>query len=327
MARVKWTSRALRAVIGGAVAATMLGGSFAAPVAAARRPLVLGVVSIATTDWLNHAVILGIQRVARQHGWTVDVVNANGSADAANSAIEDFVQKKVSGIFDLVFPATSIRAGLQAAIRAHIPVLTWGGGLAPGVAASNGGGGPFAVPAVSAMVKDLHGKGAVLALTYHVGLVCQQREQVMDRILAKHPGIQVTKEEVQIPGDFQSGYQYATSWLAAHPAGSGHLAIWGCWEDPALGAISALKAEHRHDVLVFGENGSPAALQAIKSGWLTATTWENGVAEGSQLAKLLPVILKAGTHWRPRTFNVPGVLVTRRNVVGFLRTHPGGYLK
>ena len=91
------------------------------------------------------------------------------------------------------------------------------------------------------MVDDLGGKGEVLALTYRTGEVCRNRELVMDEILAKHPDINVTKNEVRIPGYFEDGAQYATAWLALHPAGSGTLAIWGCWDDPSIGAISALR--------------------------------------------------------------------------------------
>ena len=45
----------------------------------------------------------------------------------------------------------------------------------------------MAVPVIEMMVKDLGGKGEVLALTYHTGEVCRNREIVMDKILAKRP--------------------------------------------------------------------------------------------------------------------------------------------
>ena len=40
-------------------------------------------------------------------------------------------------------------------------------GLGGTVAATNGSGGPMAVPVVELMLKNMNGKGSILALTYH----------------------------------------------------------------------------------------------------------------------------------------------------------------
>ena len=74
--------------------------------------------------------------------------------------------------------------------------------------------------------------------------------------------IEVTKNEVRIPGYLQDGAQFTSAWLAGKPAGSESLAIWGCWDDPALGGISTLKQQERDDVLVYGTNGNVDATAA-----------------------------------------------------------------
>src|ERR1700693_6596358 len=109
------------------------------------------------------------------------------------------------------------------------------------------------------MLRAMDGKGSILALTYHTGEVCRNREVELDKALANHPDIKMTKNEVRIPGYFEDGAQYATAWLAAHPANSAPLAIWGSWDDPALGAVSALRQQNRADVKVYGENGNAQA--------------------------------------------------------------------
>lgn len=288
-------------------------------------PFVIGIVSISTQDWLNTAVIKGVEAVADENGWEVEVVNANGNVQEANSAIQNFASKKVDGIIDLVFPATNLKAGLNTAKEAGIPVLTWGGGLADGVAATNGAGGPFAVPAVEEMVKAMDGEGSILALTYHTGLVAREREEELDKILENYPNIEVTKEEVSIPGDLQSGQKYAAAWLASHPEGSGNLAIWGAWDNPTLGAAIEIKRQKRTDVKVYGQNGQPSVLEAIEAGHFTGVVWENGVAEGKQLAELLPEIIEAGEEWEPKVYAVPGVYIDKTNVQEFMDTHPDGY--
>lgn len=282
----------------------------------------LGIVSITVNDPNNQAVIKGATDEAKAKGWQVSVVDANGSADQANSAIENFVQRKAVAIIDLVFPTTSLRAGLLAARQANIPVATWGGGLGDGVAATDGDGGPFAQPIVDKMISDMGGQGAILALTYHGGQVCREREQIFDQALAQHPGIQAQKQEVHIPGYLQDGAQYASAWLASHPAGSTKLAIWGCWDDPTLGAISALKQQHRADVFTYGENGDPAAIAAVKTGSMTATEWENGAQEGKVLVDTLEQAGAAGSKWQPKSINVPGILVDAQSVTQFIQDHP-----
>jgi ribose transport system substrate-binding protein len=288
---------------------------------AADQPLV-GIVSISATEANNARYIAGAQAAAKEIGWQVAVVDAAGNADQANSAIQNFAQRGAAGIVDMVFPYTSIGAGIAAAKAAKIPVVTWGGGLGSSVAATNGSGGPMTVPVNDLMIKNLEGKGALLELTYHTGEVCRNREVELDNALKEHPDIKVTKNEVRIPGYFEDGAQYANAWLASHPAGKESLAIWGCWDDPSIGAIGALRSQGRTDVKVYGVNGNAQALEDIKKGLMTATAWQDSYTEGSNMIKLLPDIAKAGASWTPKAVEVSAVLVTKDSIDKFLADHP-----
>ncbi len=285
------------------------------------KPL-LGIVSITATEANNARYIKGAEKAAAEKGWEVSVIDAQGSADQANAGIQNFVQRGATAIVDMVFPVSSIGAGLAAADEAGIPVATWGGGLGGSVVATNGSGGPMAIPIVEMMIEDLGGKGEVLALTYRTGEVCRDREVVMDEILADHPDIKVTKNEVRIPGYFEDGAQYATAWLALHPAGSGPLAIWGCWDDPSIGAISALRQAGRDDVKVYGINGNAQALENIQKGFMTATAWQDSFTEGYNMVGILEEAIAAGEGWEPKAAEVPAVVVTSDSVEQFLTDHP-----
>ncbi|HVX81580.1 MAG TPA: sugar ABC transporter substrate-binding protein, partial [Devosiaceae bacterium] len=260
-----------RFAIGTALAVLVLA---AGPVLAEDQPLV-GIVSISATEANNARYITGAEAAAKEIGWQVSVIDANGNADQANAGIQNFVQRGAKAVVDMVFPFSSIGAGLDAAKGAGIPVVTWGGGLGSTVAATNGSGGPMVVPVDDLMLKDMGGKGSILALTYHTGEVCRNREVEFDKAVAAYPDIKVTKNEVRIPGYFEDGAQYANAWLASHPAGNENLAIWGCWDDPAIGAIGSLRAQNRDDVKVYGVNGNAQALENIKNGFMTATAWQD----------------------------------------------------
>ena len=303
------------------IGAAALSFAAAAPALAADQQLV-GIVSISATEANNARYIAGAQAAAKEIGWQVAVVDAAGNADQANAAIQNFAQRGAAAIVDMVFPSTSIGAGLAAAKAANIPVVTWGGGLGGSVAATNGSGGPMTVPVNDLMIKTMDGKGSLLELTYHTGEVCRNREIELDNALKSRPDIKATKNEVRIPGYFEDGAQYANAWLASHPAGKENLAIWGCWDDPSIGAIGALRSQGRNDVKVYGVNGNAQALEDIKKGLMRATAWQDSYTEGSNMIKLLPEIVKAGPGWTPKAVEVPAVLVSSENIDKFLADHP-----
>jgi ribose transport system substrate-binding protein len=303
-----------------------IGAAFAAlalPVTSALAdPPLVGIVSISANEANNARYISGAEAAAKDVGWTVSVIDAAGNADQANAAIQNFAQRGAAAIVDMVFPFSSIGAGLDAAKGKNIPVVTWGGGLGGGVAATNGSGGPMVVPVNDLMIKTMNGKGSVLELTYHTGEVCRNREVELDKALASYPDIKVTKNEVRIPGYFEDGAQYANAWLASHPAGKENLAIWGCWDDPAIGAIGSLRAQDRTDVKVYGVNGNAQALENIKKGFMTATAWQDSYTEGHNMITLLPEIAKAGAGWTPKAVEVPAILVTSATIDKFIADHP-----
>lgn len=282
----------------------------------------LGIVTISATDANNARVIEGATEAAEAAGWTVEVVDAAGNADQANTAIQNFVNKDAGMIFNLVFPASSLGTGLNAASQANVPVATWGGGAGKGIVVVAGDGAPFAEPATNAMIEAIGGDGEVLALTYRTGQVCRDREVLFDEMMAEQaPDVNVTKNEVNIPGFLQDGARYATAWLAANPEGSGNLAVWGCWEDPTLGAISAIKQQGRTDILTYGINGSSTAIQAVQDGTLTATVFEDARAEGRTMFEETAAAIESG-DFSSRTVDVPGILVSADNIDDFLAEHP-----
>ena len=303
-----------------ALAALSLG--LAAGAASAQDKPLIGIVSISATEANNVRYIQGATDAAEEMGWEVSVIDAAGSADQANAAIQNFAGRGAAAIIDMVFPASSIGAGLDAAAQAGIPVVTWGGGLGGTVAATNGSGGPMAEPVVQTMLDAMPEGGAILALTYRTGEVCRNREVVLDEMLAGRDDIEVTKNEVRIPGYFEDGAQYANAWLAAHPPGEGALAIWGCWDDPAIGAIGTLRSQGRDDVEVYGINGNAQALENIQGGHMAATAWQDSYTEGREMIAILQEIMDAGDAWMPEAREVPAVLVTQETVADFLAEHP-----
>ncbi|WP_028656266.1 sugar ABC transporter substrate-binding protein [Nocardioides sp. J54] len=281
----------------------------------------IGIVQFSSSDETTETVIRGYVEYAEEQGWEYSKVDPQGSVDRAISAMNDFVQKGVDAIVVSVFPSDSLTAGVRAASAADIPVISIVGGTAEGVPMSADAGRPNAEEISDLLIDDLGGSGEVLVLGYSAGLPCVGREeQLMDAL--DGTDIEVTREEVPIPGQVEAGTRIAQGWLADRPKGSGPLAVWGCFDDPSLGAVSALRQADRDDVLVYGINGTPAAVRAVRDGDMRATAFADAFGVGRDLAEQTPAVIEAGPGADARDVPLPTFLVTEDTYDEFATTHP-----
>lgn len=280
----------------------------------------VGIVRFAPSEVTTEAVINSYSKQAKAEGWTVTTANPDASVDKAISSMQDFVQKKVDLIIVSVFDSKSLTAGLKSAEAAGIPVASIAGGAHDGIVydlvVSNG------VSVVDQMVKDMGGKGKVLALGYKPGLPCQIREQALDDSLAKTTIVE-ERQEVLIPGQLESGQKFATTWLAKNPKGDEPLSIWACFDDPAMGAVVAAKQAGRTDVKIYGYDGTPAGIKALEDGTLRATAAPDTAAAAKQLFDKSVPLIDGGPSAKPETAEIPYTLITSDTVAQYLADHPG----
>ncbi|MBS44662.1 MAG: sugar ABC transporter substrate-binding protein [Nocardioides sp.] len=282
----------------------------------------IGIVQFSSSEETTEAAIQGYVDYAEEQGWSTSKVDPQGSVDKAISAMNDFVQKGVDAIVVAVFPSETLTAGVRAATAAGIPVISIAGGTAEGVPVSADSGAPNATEVSQLLVDDMGDEGgAALVLGYKSGLPCLGREEELNSIL-DGTDIEVTREEVPIPGQVEGGTQFAQAWLAKNPEGSGNLAIWACFDDPALGAISALRQAGRDDVKVYGINGTPAAVQAVEDGDMRATAYLDAPAGGKAIGEKTAEVIEAGPEMAPETVPIPTFLVTEDSLAEFAETYP-----
>lgn len=96
-------------------------------------------------------------------------------------------------------------------------------------------------------------------------------------ILNQYPGISILAEET---GNWQrdQGMSLTENWLTAF--GNDLNAILANNDEMALGAVRALQAAGREDVLVLGVDATPDAKEAVKAGTLAATVLQDLVGQG-----------------------------------------------
>ncbi len=304
-------------------APTVAPSATTAPASAApsAKAIVIGVVVPSLSD-VAQATLLGFLKTdAAAKGWTIDAVDANGSVDTANSDIENLVTKGDDAIITSVFTSDSLQAGIKAATAKGVPVITHGGGAGPGILADfEANGGDVTARNVAAA---LNGTGSVLAFTYRPGYPCLIREQALDVVMNNYPNIKVTKQQVVLPG-FAEGAQATTSaWLAAHPAGKGPYAIWGCWDGPSQGAAAAVKQANRKDVMIYGHNGDAPALVLMKQGWFTDTIWYDYAPTAKAELNTIGLIFQQGiANWTAASFAMGYQDINATTIDAFLAAHP-----
>lgn len=281
----------------------------------------IGIVQFSATDETAEKAINAYIEVADDEGWNVTKVDPQGSVDKAISAMNDFVQKDVDLIIVTVFQTDQITAGVRAATQAGIPIISFSGGSGKGVPLNADSGESVAINVAEQLVEDMNGEGELLLLGYKSGLPCVGREKALTDAL-EGTKINVTRQEVPIPGQVEGGTRFTQAWLAKNPAGSGNLAIWGCFDDPALGAVSALRSAKRTDVKVYGINGTPAAVTAIKDGHMRATSFIDVAGAGRDLAEKTPDVIKGGVDADPVDIPIPNFLVTQESYDEFAAKYP-----
>ena len=290
--------------------------------AGAAEAKTLGIVALLANDALNIDVIGGATEAAKAAGWDVKVIDTQASADKANAAMNTFAVEHVDAIFVLAFASSSIGSGLDAARQAHIPVATWGGELVPGIVVTTSGQ-QVGDDSAKFLLGKIGDSADVLALTFHPGKLCIDRGVAFENAVKGKSDIHVTYSEVTVPGQVQSGNALAQAWLTTHPAGGDRkLGIWSCWDEPTTGAVAALRQAGRTDVTISSINGSPQAIQMVKDGDMTATTWQPAYEEGKQVFQAVLDSIAAGDSWKPKVITIPGVVVNADNVDQFMKDHP-----
>lgn len=282
----------------------------------------IGIVGFSSADPTSQAAIKGYQAIAARRGWSVTYIDPQGSPDKAAAAMQNLVQKHVDLIVTVVFPANSLAAGAIAARQAGIPVVSLSGGTGPGIQVNYDSGIAQGKAIAQKLTADTGGNGDILILGYKSGLPCIEREQQLDQVIA-HASFTRTREEVPIPGQVAAGTQFTQAWLAQHPGTGQQMTVWACFDDPAVGAITALQQAGRTGVRVYGINGTPQALEAVKSGRMTATIYLDAYGAGEEMAQNTPKYIAAGVNATPVNTSIPSVLVDKANLASFEARYPG----
>ncbi|MDR1178747.1 MAG: substrate-binding domain-containing protein [Spirochaetaceae bacterium] len=167
---------------------------------------------------------------------------------------------------------------------------------------------------MEAMGKLLNGQGGVCILMGKLDnegaiLRTQGNEET---IASKFSGMRVLAKET---GNWQrdQGMSLTENWLTTY--GNNLKGILGNNDEMALGAVEALKAAGRTDIIVMGVDAIPDALAAVANGSLSATVLQDAVGQGRGAGEAAHKALQNQTQ--PPINWVPFVLIDKSNLAQY----------
>jgi ribose transport system substrate-binding protein len=168
------------------------------------------------------------------------------------------------------------------------------------------------------MIKLTGGKAEIGLLQGTLGDSTEiTRAKGLEAVLSEAPEMKVVDKK---PTDWlqDNGFKVAQDMLQKNPKINVFI---GRSDAPALGAAQAVKvANIDHKVWVFGYDGLPSALEAIRDGKLDMTITQQAVEMGRNALRTA-VDLQQGKQVT-KTQLLPAFVTTRENVATFLEQHP-----
>ncbi len=250
---------------------------------------------------------------AERHGWTVSVVDTAGDFGALASRVEDVVNARTGAIVLVSINPAQIQDQVGKAAAAGIPVFAIDGATGPGVTLNvTSDNHALGKTMTDHLFGRLGGKGTIVRFFHSAHPGVHQREIALDEALQAAPGIrQVADHYVQVPGQIDDSRNAMEAMLAANPAPGAIGAVWAAWDEPGIGALLALQAAGRSDVVIAGIDGNPQAVELIKGCTQYIGTVRQGFGEMSKIAASeLNKVLAGGAASEPEMY-APVELITR----------------
>jgi len=212
----------------------------------------------------------GAEKAAKEAGVTLNVVDAQDKTSKQISDIEDLIQKKVSVILINPTDSAAVVSAVESANKANIPVITVdrasnGGKVVAHIASDNVKGGSMAADYI---MKALNNKGNLVELQGIAGTsAARDRGKGFHNVVDGKADIKVVASQ---PADFDraKGLTVMENILQGN---KDIQAVFAHNDEMALGAVSALQAAGRSNILVVGFDATDDAVKAVKDGKMAAT--------------------------------------------------------
>ncbi len=221
-------------------------------------------VTLLTRDVFYQQLEDGLQDEADANGITLRVQSAEKDLNAQTAQIENFITQRADALVICPVDSVGIGAAIERANDRGIPVFTADirseeGKVVCHIASNNYQGGLLAG---EYLAKQLGGEGEVAIIDHPEVASVQERVRGFKDAVKKHPGMKLV-DEPSAQGDRDRAMVVMQNMLLSHPDIKGVFAVN---DNCALGALAALEAAKREDIVIIGFDATPEAQQAIRKG-------------------------------------------------------------
>lgn len=246
----------------------------------------------------------GAEKAAKDAGAELIVVDAQDDTSKQISGIEDLIQQKVDVILINPTDSDAVVTAVESANDANIPVITVdraanGGTVVTHIASDNVKGGQMAGDYI---LEAIGGKGNIVELQGTAGTsAARDRGEGFHKAVDGKDGVKVAASQ---PADFDraKGLSVMENILQSN---SDVQAVFAHNDEMALGALQAIEAAGKKDIIVVGFDATDDAVNAVNAGTLAATVAQKPemigqqsietaikVAAGDQVESSIPVDLE-----------------------------------
>lgn len=207
----------------------------------------------------------GLQRGADKYGYRLQIQTGEFDLAKQTSQVENFISMAVNAIVLCPTDSQGVGAAVKGANEANIPVFTADiaaqgqGKVVCHIASDNRQGGELAA---KFLARALNEQGEVVIIDHPQVSSVQERTAGFKAELSRHPGMKLIAEP-SAEGQRDKAMSAMENVLQAHPNVRG---VFGINDDCALGALAAVEAARRTDVVIVGYDAAPEARQAILKG-------------------------------------------------------------
>jgi ribose transport system substrate-binding protein len=284
----------------------------------AQKQTTIGLVTINLQALFFNQVNQGAQSAASQNGVKLVIVNGNNDPAAQVSAVEDFVQQRVSAIIVLAIDVKGIVPALREAAKARIPVIAVDALVEdPAVSTFIGTDNPGAGEQIGRFLVDyvkthMGGKANVGIVGALNSFIQNQRRDGFLRALRSAPGIRVLATV-----DGQNVQERALAAAENLVTGNPEMNVIYATGEPALiGSIAAVQSQNATGrIKIVGWDLAPQVIKAIDDGYVIGVVQQGPEEEGRRAVIAALQLIKG--QQVPKKIYVPVTIVTKNNVDKF----------
>jgi ribose transport system substrate-binding protein len=225
----------------------------------------IGVALATDTGAFAEGLRRGMMPAADSLHLTIRLATAGGDPARQSAQVDSFVHDGVAAILIDPVDATGITAAIERANHARVPVLTVvtaasGGAVLSHVGSDDRMGGELAGWYVA---QRLRGGGSIAILDQPGVPSVRDRDAGLRLALTRVPNIRIVASPAVEPASREAARRKTAILLSADQQVD---ALVGTSDDLALGALEAVQAAGRKDVIVVGFGATPEARAAIMQG-------------------------------------------------------------